>query len=272
MFDFTCLQNGSVVTEYISSDRHCLTKQDSGICFKDTYDVLIYIMEGSCYVGNAKTKLTVQTGDILYIPCDNDSLVEFSGREKCELCAVYFVCYERKRDIAVKKALFDDIIIQRGSKKGSQGVFPLLFSRICEKKEPLYAEKLRKTSLFFLLIDELAFWSEHSTDGDHYEEISFGIAYIENNFLDEFSIEEVARKCGVCVSNFYKLFKKRTGLTPVEYKNMLKVKRAMELLKSHDYSIEEISSMLNFCNQSFFIRTFKKFTGHTPRDFVSDIK
>jgi len=96
-----------------------------------------------------------------------------------------------------------------------------------------------------------------------------GIKYIECHYLDELEIEEVARVCGMCLSLFYKNFKECTGLTPVEYKNKLKIDKAIELMAEKRHSLEDISKMLNFCNQSYFIRTFKRFTGYTPKQLMA---
>ena len=44
---------------------------------------------------------------------------------------------------------------------------------------------------------------------------------------------------------------------------------AKQLLRSKEYTILQISEMLNFTSQSLFGRYFKKFTGYTPKEYQS---
>ena len=69
--------------------------------------------------------------------------------------------------------------------------------------------------------------------------------------------------CGLSLSNFYSLFKKYTGLTPVEYKNTYRVRMAQQLLLQNK-SIDEITERLNFSSPAYFRKVFKSVTGMLP--------
>ena len=58
-------------------------------------------------------------------------------------------------------------------------------------------------------------------------------------------------------------------MNPVEYRNSLRIMKAKELLlaANRSYSIENMADMLGFNDASYFIKTFERFTGMTPREY-----
>lgn len=99
------------------------------------------------------------------------------------------------------------------------------------------------------------------------------VAYIKENYerkitLDALSKEVFYDKYALC-----KAFKKYTGQTIVENLNQYRILKAKELLQ-RGYCVSEAAFLCGFENLSFFTRTFKKYTGHTPSFFRghSDLK
>ena len=80
------------------------------------------------------------------------------------------------------------------------------------------------------------------------------------------TIQEVAEEMGVSYSNFRKLFKEFTGLSPATYQQDLRLQRAKELLTTTDMSIKEIAYKLNFDSPDYFSSKFKAKTGRKPSD------
>lgn len=80
------------------------------------------------------------------------------------------------------------------------------------------------------------------------------------------TIQQVANDLGMSYSNFRKLFKEYTGLSPAIYQQDLRLQRAKELLSSTDLSIKEIAYRLNFESPDYFSSKFKIKTGRKPSD------
>ncbi len=80
------------------------------------------------------------------------------------------------------------------------------------------------------------------------------------------TIQQVAEELGVSYSNFRKLFKEYTGLSPAAYQQDLKLQRAKELLKTTNLSIKEIAYRLNFDSPDYFSAKFKIKTGRKPSE------
>lgn len=80
------------------------------------------------------------------------------------------------------------------------------------------------------------------------------------------TIQQIAEEMGVSYSNFRKLFKEYTGLSPATYQQDLKLLRAKELLSTTNLSVKEIAYKLNFDSPDYFSAKFKIKTGRKPSD------
>ena len=98
------------------------------------------------------------------------------------------------------------------------------------------------------------------------------IDHMTFNYKDSMTIQELAAIANLSPSRFFALFKKETGITPIEYKNRIGIRNAEKMLLISDLSIEEISEKLGFNSSSYFRRTFKAFTGQSPREYRNKIK
>lgn len=104
-------------------------------------------------------------------------------------------------------------------------------------------------------------------DSERVEMINRARQRIREALESPLSIQQIAEEMGVSYSNFRKLFKEYTGLSPALYQQDLKLQRAKELLSTTDMSIKEIAYQLNFESPDYFSSKFKTKTGEKPSDF-----
>ncbi len=100
----------------------------------------------------------------------------------------------------------------------------------------------------------------------HVDMINKARLMIRESLESGLTIQQVAERLGVSYSNFRKLFKEHTGLSPAIYQQDLKLQRAKELLTTTDMSIKEIAYRLNFDSPDYFSAKFKSKTGRKPSD------
>lgn len=93
------------------------------------------------------------------------------------------------------------------------------------------------------------------------------VVYIEAMLNTPLDITHIAASLGVCRTTLYRAFIKDKGITPIEYLSSRRIERARELLKTTDLNIAEISRMVGFSEQRYFIRCFRERTGQTPGVF-----
>ncbi len=97
--------------------------------------------------------------------------------------------------------------------------------------------------------------------------IKEAISYIEENFQNEISVEDIAKTCGLNRSYFGKIFKDVMGKSPQEFLLSYRMIKATELLKLSQLSIGDISNAVGYPNQLHFSRAFKKIYTLSPREW-----
>lgn len=93
------------------------------------------------------------------------------------------------------------------------------------------------------------------------------LTFIEQNFQNDISVEDIASNCRLNRSYFGKIFKNAVGKSPQEFLLNYRMIKATELLKLTQLSIRDISSAVGYANQLHFSRAFKNVYGISPREW-----
>ncbi len=95
--------------------------------------------------------------------------------------------------------------------------------------------------------------------------IKEALSFIEQNFQNEISVEDIASFCGLNRSYFGKIFHDTMGKSPQEFLISYRMSKAGELLKLTSLSIADIGNAVGYPNQLHFSRAFKNVYGVSPR-------
>lgn len=145
------------------------------------------------------------------------------------------------------------------------------------KDEMLYIVNHKNESPFhlighlYLFIDALARSSANTpiNKGNSLRDfyIKEAVSYIEQNFQNNISVEDIAAVCGLNRSYFGKIFHENMGKTPQEFLILYRMSKASELLKLTKLSIKDISFAVGYDNPLHFSRAFKNVYGVSPRQW-----
>ena len=94
---------------------------------------------------------------------------------------------------------------------------------------------------------------------------------IEENYQKNLKVNDYADKLAITANHLTQIVKQITGKTTIEIlqeKNILEIKR---LLLYTNLTVSEIATELNFADQSYFTKYFKKCTSQTPLDFRKEM-
>ena len=91
--------------------------------------------------------------------------------------------------------------------------------------------------------------------------------YIETDYREELSLDQIADKFSLSKYHFHKLFKSYFGVTPKTLIERLKLERAAHLLKYTDASIIDIAFEFGYQNHETFTRAFKRIFGTNPLQY-----
>lgn len=105
--------------------------------------------------------------------------------------------------------------------------------------------------------------TKHSKLRDFY--LKEALSYIEQNFQNDISVEDIAAVCGLNRSYFGKIFKDAVGKSPQEFLLNYRMIKAAELLKLTSLSVTDIGNAVGYPNSLHFSRAFKNVYGVSPR-------
>lgn len=100
--------------------------------------------------------------------------------------------------------------------------------------------------------------------------IKEALSFIEQNFQNDITVEEIASCCGLNRSYFGKIFHEVLGKSPQEFLISYRMTKAIELLKLTSLSIAEVGSAVGYANQLHFSRAFKKIYGISPKQWRNE--
>lgn len=73
-----------------------------------------------------------------------------------------------------------------------------------------------------------------------------------------------AALCHMSETSFRRCFTAYTGISPIEYRNRLRLEKAAKMIHSGEYSVAEAAAQVGFDNLPFFYRSYKNHFGITP--------
>lgn len=97
------------------------------------------------------------------------------------------------------------------------------------------------------------------------------IQYVNSEVESLLTVEGIAKHLNISTSHLSRVFREHTKITLVEYISIRKVEESQYYLRFTEKKISEVSDQFHFCNQSYFTRTFKKYSGETPKKFRSNL-
>ena len=95
------------------------------------------------------------------------------------------------------------------------------------------------------------------------------VEYIENNFTENISLNEISKRSAMSKNSFCELFRKLTGHSFNNYLNICRIKKATEYIKD-GYKITAIYGLCGYNDFSTFYRNFKKIMGVSPKEFKNN--
>ena len=91
--------------------------------------------------------------------------------------------------------------------------------------------------------------------------------YIQQNFKEEITLQQVASISGLQLHSFCRFFKALTHRTFSDFLNEVRIGFAKKLLQQSDLPITQIALECGYSNISYFNRNFRKINNITPKEY-----
>ena len=104
------------------------------------------------------------------------------------------------------------------------------------------------------------------------EYVEFVKKYVEEHYMNEIQLRDLAAVAHVSGSYLSVKFKKEVGCSFTEYLVRFRINKAKELFEHRFTSCKEVASMVGYTDYTQFSKIFKKYTGKSPTEYVRQYK
>ena len=208
------------------------------------------------YTGRGKS-VVAHSGDVVYVPTGSEYEVELFdfASERSHTVGINFHLFDEDGEAV---SLTEEI---RVFSSVGEGVSNLFYKSLSSAELLSYAG--RRLILFELICSLFSGTSTPAEMGM----IAEGFRMICEHPEEMVPISTLARACNISEVYFRKQFKALTGISPVEYRNALRLDKARQYLEYGDISIQEISDTLGYATVSHFIKQFREKYGLPPLEY-----
>lgn len=157
-------------------------------------------------------------------------------------------------------------------------IYELMKKKIIENDNPFRKEILQgyvralMYTILHKLLETLQQLPEHIQNNRQHEIYMQFIREVQRNYQKERSVAYYADRLCITPKYLSQTVLKASGRLAGEWISEYVILEAKALIKSHCYTIQQISEMLHFPNPSFFGRYFKKKVGCTPKAYQKNIR
>jgi AraC-like DNA-binding protein len=132
-----------------------------------------------------------------------------------------------------------------------------------------------RANIYNLFLFILRRWNEQNADLNIKEELNKDLVkriqnvfdYIEDNYQNDITALDMAKRCNLSYSYFSRLFTRIMKRSFREYLNYVRVTKAERLLTTADLNITEIALQVGFSTSSYFIQQFKLYKDISPKQY-----
>jgi AraC-like DNA-binding protein len=97
--------------------------------------------------------------------------------------------------------------------------------------------------------------------------IERALIYIEKNYRQSISLDEVAKVNCMSKYHFSRTFKAKVGFSFTEYLNRKRIEAAKRMMKNEDVNVSEACFAVGFNDLSYFSRLFRRYEKTTPSEY-----
>lgn len=226
--------------------------------FGEPYMRLVYIVHGKAVFEADGARFEAGDCSLVYIPRNTEYCSSWLPGPVREL-AIMDIDLRDEQDCPIgfgeqAEVLFHD----------EHGLYVGYFGEIAHMNEDDAPYRwLERMAMALKLCCEIARQRVLQAEGPHSARIYTALAYLEHNYAQDTPVRELARMCALSISAFRKLFFEAKGMTPIDYRNFLRIRRAAELLKSGS-KVADAARAVGIDDPKYFSKLCRRYTGFTP--------
>ena len=228
--------------------------------------ILIYCHEGGGKVTINKTAYEIGTGDFFTIPM---KAAHTYTADENNPWTIYWIHFKGTAAANIVSAIEKKIGYKGFVQNNQQSI--VLFNEIYNQLERGYGKDalLYANMCLWQYLTTFLFNNKYDISGKlgNQDVTDVAIDFLANNIAKVLTLENIASVVNLSPSHFSFIFKKKTGFSPIEYFNHLKIQKACQYLLFTKHRIKEISQELGIEDPYYFSRLFTKIMGMPPNEY-----
>lgn len=215
----------------------------------------LYILEGSCRYEFEGGEFSLSEGGVTYLPLGSRHTFTITSE------SISFYRIDFTVSIGDEVVLFSDRPIKITDKAPTECVEAVTsLEKDFGIDEDSVARMQKLCSVFSCL--------QKKNVSHNAKRLMPAVKYLQENIAVGVGCATLAELCFLSTSRFYELFGAEFGMTPLEYRDRMLIKRASAMLTAGDVSVREVALAVGFENAAYFSRFFKKHTGVAPSEYA----
>ncbi|MCB0643239.1 MAG: AraC family transcriptional regulator [Phaeodactylibacter sp.] len=147
-----------------------------------------------------------------------------------------------------------------------------LFTEDHPSKDVFADFMLRELIIRILQAETKKIYTEQTLQLSSSHRLAFIIQYIRENLDKPLTIAELSQKIYMSESNFHRVFKNELNISPVDFINNERIKKAASLLQDPRRRIKDVYLECGFNSLSYFIRMFKRMEQLSPKEYQQKVQ
>ena len=139
-----------------------------------------------------------------------------------------------------------------------------------DKKKPAFYEldiTICLQSMWRLLLEHIIYEPQASRENSlEYDRIKKILSYIEENYQNKITLNDIARHIHLCESECTRLFKRHMNTTLFAFLQEYRIERSLELLQAGE-PISAVADKAGFSDPNYYSKVFAKIKGCSPREY-----
>jgi len=226
--------------------------------------IIIYCIEGYGWIEINKKRIGISPSQFIAIPANTPHRY---GADEKNPWSIYWAHFKGEN-----AAFIADLIVKNSDDYKPQLAFSEdrigLFDDIYDNLENGYGDDtLRYVNMIFYhflssMIYEDKFNRKKKTVTT--DMVDLVIKLMQDNIQQTITLKQMADFSNLSVTHFSSLFRKKTGHSPIEYFNHLKIQKACQYLAFTAMTVKELSFCVGVDDQYYFSRMFTRLMGVSP--------